>query len=160
MASGAYSDAYGEQLVQREIPLQEGVDLHSEIYWSNYYSDLRQEFYVTYTPGGGATPVVSFGGYVTNRSTVMSAAQTLESSGYRVLAGFNADFFDSNGTPTGLLISDGALISSDGGNYAVGFKADGSAVIGSPGLSLSGSVNGGSSKRILRADGPLPVIIS
>ncbi len=145
IASGAYSDAYGEQLVQREIPLQEGVDLHSEIYWSNYYSDLRQEFYVTYTPGGGATPMVSFGGYVTNRSTVMSAAQTLESSGYRVLAGFNADFFDSNGTPTGLLISDGALISSDGGNYAVGFKADGSAVIGSPGLSLSGSVNGGSS---------------
>ena len=64
----------------------------------------------------------------------------LAQEGYRVVAGINADFFDGNGTPTGILISGGELLSSDGGNNAVGFKADGSAIIDTPALALRGSL--------------------
>ena len=34
-------------------------------------------------------------------------------------------------------MSDGKLLSSDGGYYAIGFRDDGSAVIGKPSLSVS-----------------------
>ena len=138
----AASDACGEELVEREIALREDVTLHAQTFWSSYYADLRQEYYVTYTPGGGTRPMVSFGDYVTQKTTLSSAAEAAEEEGLRVAAGFNADFFDSNGVPTGILVSDGVLLGSDGANYAVGFRADGSAVIGLPGLKLSGSVNG------------------
>ncbi len=138
----AASEAYGEQLIAKERQLHEGAVLHNETYWSSYYSDLRQEIYLTYTPGESVTPVAAFGSYVTERTTASAAAKALERDGYRVVAGVNADFFDSNGTPTGLLVSGGHLFSSDGTNYAVGFNAEGEAVIGMPSLRLTGSVNG------------------
>ena len=136
------SDAYGQALIAREISLREDVTLHTGTFWSSYYTDLRQEYYVEYTPGDGTRPVVFFGDYVTDRSTLTAAAQEILDGGERVAAGVNADFFDSNGVPTGLLVSDGMLLSSDGGNYAVGFREDGLAVIGRPGLSISSTVNG------------------
>ncbi len=144
----ASSEAYGQQLVARERQLHEGAVLYTETYWSSYYADLRQEYYLTYTPGEAVAPKVTFGSYVTERTTTSSAARNLERDGYRVVAGVNADFFDGNGTPTGLLVSGGHLFSSDGANYAVGFTAEGEAVIGMPGLSLTGSVNGEGDFRI------------
>ena len=55
-----------------------------------------------------------------------------------MVAGINGDFFNtSNGLPIGILVSDGKLLSSDGGYYAIGFREDGSAVIGKPGLSVT-----------------------
>lgn len=136
------SAAYGDQLIVREAELHEGTRLDRETYWSSYYSDFRQEFCITYSPGDRVYPLAVYGGAVTARTTASAAAKALESEGYRVVAGVNADFFDSNGTPTGLLVSGGRLLSSDGTNYAVGFNARGEAVIGQPGLSLTGTVNG------------------
>ena len=134
------ADVCGEQLQVLDTALNEGTTLYHEIYWTG--SDLRREAYVTYTPNQAVTPVAAFNGSVTGRDTTLSAAQQLESQGYRVVAGVNGDFFDSNGVPTGILVSGGRLYSSCGTNYAVGFKADGSAVIGMPYLSLKGSING------------------
>ena len=136
------SAAYGDQLIVREAELHEGALLSRETYWSSYYSDFRRESYITYSPGDRVRPLAAYGGAVTARTTASAAARALEAEGYRVVAGVNADFFDGNGTPTGLLVSEGRLLSSDGTNYAVGFAGDGSAVIGMPGLSITGSVNG------------------
>ena len=57
------------------------------------------------------------------------------------MAGINGDFFNtSNGLPIGILVSEGEVLSSDGGYYAMGFREDGSAVIGKPGLSISANL--------------------
>ncbi len=50
-----------------------------------------------------------------------------------MVAGINGDFFNtSNGLPIGILVSEGEVLSSDGGYYAIGFRADGTAVSASP----------------------------
>ena len=55
-----------------------------------------------------------------------------------MVAGINGDFFNTgNGLPIGILVSEGNLLSSDAGYYAIGFRADGSAVIGKPGVTVS-----------------------
>ena len=133
------SAAYGQRMTSHTTQLNEGTTLDTGAYWSTYYAGARQETYVTYSPNSAVTPVVTYGGSVTARQTASSAAAELEDLGYRVVAGVNGDFFDSNGVPTGILVSGGYLLSSDGGNYAVGFRADGSAVIGRPALRLQGS---------------------
>lgn len=141
-ASDGDSVAYGERMTGRTTTLNTGTTLDTGTYWSSYYSGQRHEMYFTYSPNSSVSPVVTYGGSVTARQTASAAAAELEAMGYRVVAGVNGDFFDSNGVPTGILVSDGYLISSDGGNYAIGFSADGSAVIGQPSLRLQGSVNG------------------
>lgn len=141
-ASDGDSVAYGERMTRRTTTLNAGTTLDTGTYWSSYYSGQRHEMYFTYSPNSSVSPVVTYGGSVTARQTASAAAAELEAQGYRVVAGVNGDFFDSNGVPTGILVSDGYLISSDGGNYAIGFSADGSAVIGQPSLRLQGSVNG------------------
>jgi len=135
--------AYGEELTDRSVMLHDDVVLHRQAHWSDFYSDLRQEYYATYTPGDSVYPVTAFGSAVTNKTTATDSAALLEKEGKRVVFGVNGDFFDANGTPTGLLISEGELLSSDGGNYAIGFTAEGKAVIDKPLLSLTASVNRG-----------------
>ena len=142
------SVAYGDWMSSTEVTVNEGTTLHTETYWSTYYADRRQEMYFTYSPNASVSPIVSYAGAVTARQTGSAAAAALEAQGYRVVAGINGDFFDSNGVPTGILVSGGKLLSSDGGNYAVGFAADGSAIIGRPALQLRGSLNGDTGKYI------------
>ena len=65
-------------------------------------------------------------------------AGTLETEGYRVVAGINGDFYNvSTGLPIGLVVTEGVLRSSDAGYYAIGFRADGTAVLGKPGVKVS-----------------------
>lgn len=141
-AFALWSDAYGDQLTAVPTQLHVGTALTTETYWSDYYKDSRTENYFTYSPNADVSVLAYGGDTVTGKGTVLAAAEALANEGYRVLAGINADFFDGNGTPTGILVSNGELLSSDGSNNAVGFKADGSAIIGTPALALRGSLNG------------------
>lgn len=46
---------------------------------------------------------MTYGSVLTSRNTVSSAAKTLESQGYRVVAGINGDFYNvGNGLPIAL----------------------------------------------------------
>ena len=45
-AAWAYSDAYGEEVWLQDTQIHDGVTLSDNIYWSNYYSDLRHEYYL------------------------------------------------------------------------------------------------------------------
>mgnify|MGYP002596600026 CR=1 FL=1 len=139
--TAAASEAMGEDLTSEGTLLNQKTQLSTNVFWSTAYSDLRTENVVTYEPNADVTPIVTFGDSLTTRTTVTSAARALESQGYRVVAGINGDFFNtSNGLPIGILVSEGEVLSSDGGYYAMGFREDGSAVIGKPGLSISANL--------------------
>ncbi len=104
---------------------------------------------LTYTPNPGVSPLAVYADdrLYGSRATITNAARYLENQGKNVIGGANADFFVvSTGIPIGLVIKDGELISSDAWQYAIGFRADGSAVLGQPTMGIkvsgaSGSVN-------------------
>ena len=72
-----------------------------------------------------------------SKATITNAVKYLQNQGKTVLGGTNADFFVmSTGIPIGLVIDSGELISSDAWQYAVGFKKDGTAVLGRPTMGI------------------------
>ena len=134
----AASEAYGSEVWLRDTPIHDAVTLSDNIYWSDYYSQLRHEYYFTYTPSYSITPAVAYGASVCDRITTLSAAQSYEAMGYRVVGAINGDYYDTgSGYPLGLLMAEGKILSGSGNYYAVGFKADGSAVIGEPALTIT-----------------------
>lgn len=136
--SAAASDALGEDLTAKDTLLNERTELSTNVFWSSAYSDLRTENLVTYSPNEYVTPIITYGGVLTGRSTVSASAKALEAQGYRVVAGINGDFYNtSTGLPIGIVVSEGKLLSSDAGYYAIGFRADGTAVLGKPGVKVS-----------------------
>lgn len=103
----------------------------------------------------GVRPVASFGSSVCARSTVSEAAQKYESLGYRVVGAINGDFYDmATGYPLGILVSDGELLSGSPEYYAVGFRADGSAVMGAPNLTMTAVSSGGYSVKLASLNKP------
>ena len=134
----AASEALGEDLTAKETQLHEETQLSTNVFWSTSYSDLRTENIITYTPNERVTPIVTYGDVLTSRNTVSAMAKNLEAEGYRVVAGINGDFYNtSTGLPVGIVVTEGQLRSSDAGYYAIGFRADGTAVLGKPGVKVT-----------------------
>ena len=131
------SIALGDTLYKTSAQLADGVTLTNQVFWSNSKSDLREEYYATYTPGSNVVPAVSFGSSILSKQTVSSMANSLEDTGERVLTGINGDYFVvATGNPLGMIIQDGKLCSSASYFSALGFYADGTAIIGKPQLSV------------------------
>ncbi len=134
----AASNALGEDLSAKDTLLHQETQLSTNVFWSTTYSDLRTENLITYTPNKAVTPIVTYGDALTDRSSVADMAALLEDDGYRVVAGINGDFYNvSTGLPIGMVVTEGLLRSSDAGYYAIGFRADGSAILGKPGVKVS-----------------------
>lgn len=137
------SQALGDDLRSSSVSIGEDTCLTSSTFWSNTYSDLRSERYITYKPNSGVTPAVCFGESVLTKSTLTEMAQSLEAEGKRVVGGLNGDYFVvSTGQPLGMVITDGVLRSSASYLYAVGFDKDGSVFIGQPELSVTATFSG------------------
>ena len=153
----AASEALGEDLTARDTLLHYDTQLSTNVFWSTAYSDQRTENLITYYPNEDVTPIVTAGEYLTGRSTVSTAARNLESQGYRVVAGMNGDFFNvGNGLPIGIVVTEGNLRSSDAGYYAIGFRADGTAILGKPSVAVSvdlGYANGEGTELIRKITG-------
>ena len=133
----AASDALGNDLTSKDTLLNEKTQLSTNVFWSSTYSDLRTENLITYTPNKDVTPIVTFGSVLTDKTKVSAMAKELEEQGYRVVAGINGDFYNTGtGLPVGIVVTDGQLRSSDAGYYAVGFRKDGTAVLGKPGVKV------------------------
>ena len=133
----AASNALGEDLSAKDTLLHQETQLSTNVFWSTTYSDLRTENLITYTPNKAVTPIVTYGDALTDRSSVADTAALLEDGGYRVVAGINGDFYNvSTGLPIGMVVTEGLLRSSDAGYYAIGFRADGSAILGKPGVKV------------------------
>lgn len=97
---------------------------------------------VEYAPGGYIVPKADYGSVLYGRSTINARMSALQSTGYDVVAGINGDFFSlTTGLPMGLVITDGIVRSSDDNFNAIGFRADGSAIIGKPEIRTSLKIN-------------------
>ncbi len=145
--SALASYALGDELHQNTIPLSDGASLTKQLIWSSSKSDLRREHYVTYTPRQDLRPQVYYGGTVLTKQSVGTMAKQLEQGGKRVLSGTNGDYFDmGTGNPLGLLVTDGVLRSSASYLSALGFTANGSAIIGTPNLNIEATFSGNTMK--------------
>ena len=136
VTAASASQALGWDLHTGTAPISVGTTLTTNYFWSDTYSDLRTEHYVTYTPSTDVSPTVAYGTKVTDRMTLTGMAQQLESQGKRVVSGLNGDWYVlSTGAPTGLVVTDGVV-------RATGFYDDGTAFIAQNGLSMSVTLGG------------------
>ena len=98
-------------------------------------SGVQKASIITYTPNSSVTPIGVKSGdeFYGNRKSISQISSSLESQGLDVIGGINADFFSfSDGVPTGLFVDNGRLIAATDWESAIGFMADGSAIIGDP----------------------------
>ncbi|MDY3014997.1 MAG: phosphodiester glycosidase family protein [Evtepia sp.] len=141
------SDALGSRIYSYTIPICDQTTLTKEVMWSASRKDLRTENYVMYKPSPSVSPKVSYGSSVLTKQNVYSMAKDLEKGDQRVLSGINGDYFVmATGDPLGLVVTDGILRSSASYLHALGFRSDGSAVIGTPQLTLRADFKGYSLK--------------
>ncbi len=102
----------------------------------------QSAYILEYTPGMGTLPLVSCGETVWGKDRLGGLVDALESDGRTVQAAVNGDFYSmQTGVPMGVMISNGKLISSDDDpenpRFALGFTADGQAMIGLPQVKLT-----------------------
>ncbi|MGE4352781.1 MAG: phosphodiester glycosidase family protein [Oscillospiraceae bacterium] len=137
----ALAAAMGDELDSYTTEVRGETDLSRGVYWTG--SDYRCENYMEYTPNDSVFPVVVYGSKLLNHGDFLSMAKLLNQEGYYVVGGINGDYYNTwDYQPIGVVIKDGELISTDGGFFAVGFKADGSAVLGKPGIVVKASFSG------------------
>ena len=130
------AEALGERVDEWSVRLAEGAELAGASFWTG--SDLRTEYLLSLAPGSAAVPVAVSGDPLCAQMELLEAAAKLEAEGLRVLGGVNGGFFTvATGEPVGLAVSDGKLLHDDEGLRAVGFRADGSTVYGSPALRMT-----------------------
>lgn len=132
--AGSSAFALGEEIRHASTPIGTGTQLARGVY---YTYNLQTENYIIYTPNLDITPVVVYGSKVCNYGDFKSMAALLEKKGYNVIGGINGDYYELKSyQPVSLVITDGILRSSDGQNWAIGFRADGTAFIDKPSMSM------------------------
>ena len=131
----------GEGIGGYDTPMTSGTELARGVWWTG--SDYRTENYIERAPDSRIYPVAVSWEELCMRGSLAGMAEKLESDGLHVLAGVNGDFFNmQSGIPAGVVIENGVLRSSCDGVWAVGFRADGSALIGKPGLEMHLEIDG------------------
>jgi len=137
------SVALGDDIKSSSVFVGQSTELTTGVFWSNTYSDLRTEHYLTYMPNPVVTPIVCYGDKILSKQTLTSMARPLETDGRRVVGGMNGDYYVvATGAPLGLVITDGVLRSSASYLYGVGFRADGTVFVGQPQLSVTATFSG------------------
>ena len=145
ITAASASNALGWELHKSSVPISQGTALDKGLFWSDTYGDLRTEYYVSYAPNENVTPAVSYGDYITSRATLSAMAKSLEGQGKRVVSGLNGDWYVmATGATTGLVVTDGVVRATPyySSAWAIGFRADGSAFIGQPGVSATVTFGG------------------
>lgn len=89
------------------------------------------EYFAEYTPNSDVVPTVVNGRSVWGFRTITKAEEYMRANGMVPLIGINASYFSmETGVPMGHVITDGRIISKDGGTYqSIGFTEDGKAFI-------------------------------
>ena len=128
----------GSDLHTYDSDIHSGTVLSHGVYWGATANDKRTENYITYTPGADVHPIVTYGDKITSTNTVSGAAKKLEAQGWRVVAGINGDYYyTNNGVPMGMVVTDGILRTGYNQTWAIGFREDGTAMMGDPKLSVT-----------------------
>lgn len=141
LTTPAFAAVMGDELDGYSLDVRSGTEYSHNIYWTG--SDYRRENYIEYSPNSDVFPMVVYGSKLLNYGNFTSMAKLLNQEGYYVVGGINGDYYNTwDYQPLGVMIKDGKLISSDGGFVAVGFKEDGSAFIGKPGIVAKAKFSG------------------
>ncbi len=136
LAQAASAAVLGGTLRSEGMAVGSGMNYASAAYWSTAANGRQTEHYYTYQANDTVTPMVYYGTTLYGRSTLDTLASSLIASGRTIVAAVNGSFFEmASGVPYGLIVTDG-LLRSSGDINSVGFYADGSAVIGKPGLTV------------------------
>ena len=121
--------------------MNQKTQLSTNVFWSTAYSDLRTENVVTYEPNADVTPIVTFRGLPDHPHHGHLCGPGTGEPGLPGGGGHQRRLLQHLQRPAhrhpGV---GGEVLSSDGGYYAMGFREDGSAVIGKPGLSISANL--------------------
>ena len=153
ITAASASNALGWDLHKTSTPVSQGTTLETGRFWSDTYSDLRAEYYVSYAPNENVAPAVSYGDYITSKATLSAMAGSLEGQGKRVVSGLNGDWYVvATGATTGLVITDGVVRATPyfASAWAIGFREDGTAFIGQPGIRTTVTF-GGQERRLTGA---------
>lgn len=130
-----FSHALGDVLYAISQPIAPDTLLTTEFLQD---ASPQTTVFLTYSPGDNVVPVAAYGNRLYGKSTISTVADFVANRGRPVIAAINGDFFSTaTGLPMGIVVTDGILRSSDAGRNAVGFRADGSALIGTPGLTMT-----------------------
>ena len=126
----------GDSYVQ-DIQVGIGLTYSEETEDYTGYNRL-QSFAFDYAPNTSVLPIVEYGTNLYGKSNINTVVKHAENNGYSVLGAVNADFFNmTTGIPTGIVIKNGALISSDGQWNGVAFSKDGKAYAGTPYMGMT-----------------------
>jgi len=141
LSQTAFAAVLGDEIDGYSTALTATAQLGRGVYWTG--SDYRQENYIEYSPNEIVYPTVVYGSKLLNYGKFSTMAGLLEAQGKHVIAGINGDYYNTaDYEPIGVVIVDGELISSDGGLGAIGFRADGTALIGKPALEMAVTFGG------------------
>ena len=146
-------------LAETTLPLSQEASLTDAVLRDGETGALRRERTVAFTPGGATIPRVVYGTTLYGETAMDGIEAYPAAWGYSLLAGVNGSFFDvGTGNPVGCVVTDGALRAS-GEFEAIGFRADGSAIIGKPGIKVlftfpdGTTLEGGCNKTLTRSNG-------
>ena len=125
----------GTALKESSLPLSNESSLTEATYLDNA-GHYRKEACIAYAPGAALRPTVVYGTTLCGKTPMDSMENYPDAWGFSVIAGVNGSFFDmANGVPYGCVITNGCIRTS-GNLEAVGFREDGTAVMGVPELSI------------------------
>lgn len=123
----------GDRVHNEYLTINQNTLLNSSVWQDG--DDLQNETWIEYVPGGSVIPIVAYGSKLHGRSTLDYVAEYLEDQGKVPVAGINGDFFEfSTGISMGVVMNEGYIMATPNNRIAVGFKEDGTAVIGDPGI--------------------------
>jgi len=132
LASGLYITYF-----EKSIPLSENLKYTS--YIGEDSSAYSQRVHILdLDPHGDTLPIAGYGKTLLSHKTLKAMMETEIQKQGNVVAGINGDFYSlKTGIPLSAVIRDGILLSTDSGNNAVGFKEDGSVVVGKPEIKMT-----------------------
>lgn len=135
---------------QDAIELSDTAQLsRGQIYNASVTGTKQAENIVEYQPESGLRPIVAYGTTLYGRSDIDYVASYVRTTGLTPVAGINAGFFTmATGVPMGLVLTEG-VVRSSGNGQTVGFRDDGTAIIGRPGLDVQVVYPDGSSASAL-----------
>ncbi len=121
----------GQQTSGKSVQYAQGTIFSTNTFYDSGVGQ-QTEHYVTYTPNQDVVPILTNGNSLYGKRTLIQENNNLVNKGINSAIGMNADFFSfQTGVPMSNVIIDGKVISKDAGWLpAVGFRADGSAFMG------------------------------
>lgn len=132
LTQAVHASILGSEITGWSHDIANGTKVYRNSFMSEQSGVGQQvEYFAEYTPNSDVVPTVVNGQSVWGFRTITKAEEYMKANGMVPLIGINASYFSmETGVPMGHVITDGRIISKDGGTYqSIGFTEDGKAFI-------------------------------